>query len=88
MTWELQFERRAQRDVKRLKAAGLKGQGDRILDHLQSDPYYTPPRFEKLLGDLRGLCSRRINQKHRVVYEIRPDVGQVVVHMMYGHYGD
>lgn len=86
--WGLQLGRRAQKDAKRLSAAGLRDHAERILDQLQSDPYFTPPPFEKLIGDLRGLCSRRINRQHRVVYEIHPDVRQVVIHMMYGHYGD
>jgi Txe/YoeB family toxin of toxin-antitoxin system len=88
VTWDLHFERRAQRDSKLLEAAGLKGKADGILDLLQSDPYYRPPPFEKLIADLRGCYSRRINKQHRLVYEIRPDVRQVVVQMMYGHYRD
>lgn len=88
VSWNLRFERLARKDAERIKAAGLKPKVDYILAQLEQDPYYIPPRPEKLIGDLAGLYSRRVNRKHRIVYEIRSSAGQVVVHRMYSHYGE
>jgi toxin YoeB len=88
VAWTLRFERHARKDALRLKAAGLKSKADAILDNIQEDPYYVPPPFEKLIGDLAGLFSRRINRQHRIVYEVLPATNEVVVHMMYAHYRD
>ena len=84
--WELRFERLARKDAERIKAAGLKRKADELLDRIQIDPYGVPPPCEKLIGDLAGFFSRRINRQHRIVYEIRPGANEIVVHMMYGHY--
>ncbi len=88
VNWELRFERLARKDAKRLEAAGLKVKADSILTELERDPYYVPPPFEKLIGDLSGFFSRRVNRQHRIVYEIDSSAGQVVVHRMYSHYGE
>lgn len=88
VNWELRFERLARKDAQRLKAAGLKSKADSILTQLERDPYYVPPPFEKLIGDLSGLYSRRVNRKHRIVYEIESTARQVVVHRMYSHYDE
>ena len=86
--WTLRFERHAKKDAQRLKDAGLKSKADAVLRSLELDPYHTPPPFEKLIGDLAGLLSRRINRQHRVVYEVRPTTNEVVVYRMYSHYGE
>ena len=70
MTWEIVYARQAQRDAKKLAAAGLKGKAIELLEIIQKDPFRTPPRFEKLVGDLAGAYSRRINIQHRLVYEV------------------
>lgn len=88
MNWELRFERLARKDAQRLKAAGLKSKAEHILIELERNPYYAPPPFEKLIGDLSGLYSRRVNRQHRIVYEIDAIACQVVVHRMYSHYGE
>lgn len=86
--WTLRFERRAKKDASRLKAAGLKSKADAMLERIEADPYYIPPPFEKLIGDLAGLFSRRINRQHRIVYEVLPATSEIVVYMMYSHYGE
>lgn len=88
VAWTLRFERHARKDAARLKEAGLKAKANAILERIEADPYYTPPPFEKLIGDLAGLFSRRINRQHRVVYGVRPESGEVVVYRMYSHYGE
>ena len=86
--WTLRFERHARKDASRLKAAGLKSKADAMLERIEADPYYAPPPFEKLIGDLAGLFSRRINRQHRIVYEVLPETSEIVIHMMYSHYGE
>lgn len=88
VNWELHFERHAQRQARRLQDAGLKSKVEDILVNLERNPYYEPPRFEKLVGDLRGLFSRRINLQHRIVYKIDEQNRQVIVHSMFNHYDD
>ena len=76
----------AQRDAKKLAAAGLKLKAQRLLDILRTNPYQTPPRFEKLVGDLAGAYSRRINIQHRLVYQVLDDDKVVKVIRMWTHY--
>jgi toxin YoeB len=68
--WRIVFTEQAQKDAKKLAAAGLQTNAEKLLDILRENPYQTPPGFEKLLGDLSGACSRRINIQHRLVYQI------------------
>ncbi|MCH8286437.1 Txe/YoeB family addiction module toxin, partial [candidate division KSB1 bacterium] len=70
MSWKIVFSKHAQKDAKKLKTAGLKDQAIELLEILKKDPYQSPPRFEKLIGDLEGAYSRRINVRHRLVYQI------------------
>ncbi len=86
MTWRLVFTRHARKDARRLAEAGLKTKAQALLDLLQEDPYRTPPPFEKLVGDLTGACSRRINIQHRLVYQVLPDARVVKVIRMWTHY--
>jgi Txe/YoeB family toxin of toxin-antitoxin system len=78
--WKLAFSRQAQKDAKKLAAAGLKARAQVLLDLLAEDPFIAPPRYEALVGDLAGCYSRRINIQHRLVYEVLPD--QRVVHVL------
>jgi len=84
--WRLVFTRQAQKDAKKLAAAGLRKKAQQLLDLLKDDPYQSPPSFEKLVGDLTGAYSRRINIHHRLVYQIRPDSKTVKVIRMWTHY--
>ena len=86
VTWTLVFTSQAQRDAKKLAAAGLKLKAQRLLDILRTNPYQTPPRFEKLVGDLAGAYSRRINIQHRLVYQVLDDDKVVKVIRMWTHY--
>lgn len=85
-TWTLIYSRQAQKDAKKLASSGLKTKAQRLLDVISEDPFATPPRFEKLLGDLAGCYSRRINIQHRLVYEVLPDQRVVHILRMWTHY--
>ncbi|MCK5543634.1 MAG: Txe/YoeB family addiction module toxin [Desulfobulbaceae bacterium] len=84
--WRVVFTKRALKDAKRLSAAGLRSKAKKLLDILRENPYQTPPHFEKLLGDLSGAYSRRINIQHRLVYQIIADEKVVKVIRMWTHY--
>lgn len=86
MSWRLVYTRQAQKDAQKLAAAGLKTKAQALLDVLASDPLAAPPRYEKLVGDLAGAYSRRINIHHRLVYEIMADQKTVRVLRMWSHY--
>lgn len=86
MTWRLVFTKNAKKDAKKIAHSGLKPQAEHLLEILKKDPYKTPPPFEKLLGDLSGACSRRINIQHRMVYQILDDIKTVKVISMWTHY--
>jgi Txe/YoeB family toxin of toxin-antitoxin system len=86
VSWQLVFTKQAKRDAKKLARSGLKPQAERILNILKEDPYQTPPAYEKLIGDLSGACSRRINIQHRLVYQILDDIKTVKVIRMWTHY--
>jgi len=80
------YTSQAKEDAKRLSRSGLKPQAERLLDILREDPYRSPPPYEKLVGDLSGACSRRINIQHRIVYQILDDMKTVKVIRMWTHY--
>jgi toxin YoeB len=86
VSWRLIFTKQAKKDAKRLSRSGLKPQAERLLDILREDPYRSPPPYEKLVGDLSGACSRRINIQHRMVYQILDDMKTVKVIRMWTHY--
>ena len=86
MKWRIVFTKQAQKDAKKLTAAGLRSKAERLLDFLRENPYQTPPPFEKLVGDLAGAHSRRINIQHRLVYEILNKEKVVKVIRMWTHY--
>jgi toxin YoeB len=80
------FTKQAQKDARRLASAGLRAKTEQLLEILKSDPYQRYPPFEKLLGDLSGAYSRRINIQHRLVYQILEDLQTVKVLRMWTHY--
>ncbi len=80
------FTKQAQKDARRLQSAGLRAKAEQLLSILTSDPFQKPPPFEKLVGDLRGAYSRRINIQHRLVYQVIEDQRTVKVLRMWTHY--
>jgi len=84
--WQLVFTKQAQKDAKKIAQSGLKPNAERLLQILKEDPYRSPPPYEKLLGDLSGAFSRRINVQHRLVYQIFNDIKTVKVIRMWTHY--
>lgn len=86
MNWTLVYTKQAKKDAKKLAASGLRRQAEDLLNVLAQNPYKTPPPFEKLVGDLAGACSRRINIQHRLVYEVIDRIKTVKVIRMWTHY--
>jgi toxin YoeB len=86
VNWTLVFTKQAQKDAKKLRAAGLKPQAERLLSILAKNPLQNPPCYEKLVGDLSGAYSRRINIQHRLVYQVLDDVKTVKVIRLWTHY--
>ena len=86
MSWELYFTKQAQKDAKKVASTNLRPHGERLLDILKSDPFQNPPPFEKLVGDLDGAYSRRINIKHRLVYQVLKGQRAVKIIRMWTHY--
>jgi Txe/YoeB family toxin of toxin-antitoxin system len=84
--WQIVFTKQAQKDARRLASAGLRSKAEQLLSVLAEDPLRKPPPFEKLLGDLRGAYSRRINIQHRLVYQIIEDERTVKGLRMWSHY--
>ena len=84
--WQVVFTRQAQKDARKLAASGLREKAEELLEVLRTDPWQQPPRFEKLVGDLAGAYSRRINVQHRLVYQILPKPRAVKVLRMWTHY--
>ena len=84
--WKLVYTKQAQKDAKKLKKAGLKSQTIQLLEILKQNPFQSPPPFEKLVGDLSGAYSRRINIKHRLVYQVLEDKNIVKIIRMWTHY--
>ena len=86
MSWQLVFSKDAQKDAKKLAAAGLKPKAQELLAVLAANPFQNPPSYEKLVGDLAGAYSRRINIQHRLVYEVFAKQRTVRVLRMWTHY--
>lgn len=86
MNWELAFSKAAAKDVKNLSAAGLKARTQLLLDVLRTNPWQNPPPYEKLIGELAGAYSRRINRQHRLVYQVNEDRKRVDILRMWTHY--
>lgn len=86
MSWDVVFTKQAQKDAPKLAAAGLKAKAQALLDVLRDDPFRNPPPYEKLVGDLAGAYSRRINIQHRLVYQVLVDQRTVKVLRLWTHY--
>ncbi|GAB4199808.1 MAG: Txe/YoeB family addiction module toxin [Wenzhouxiangellaceae bacterium] len=86
MTWKLVYTKQAQKDAKKLASSGLKPKAQDLLALIADDPYRKPPPFEKLIGDLSGSYSRRINIQHRLVYQVLEDEQVVKVLRLWSHY--
>ena len=86
MTWGIVFTKQAQKDAKKLASSGLKNKAKKLLDIIQKDPYQNPPPYEKLVGDLSGAYSRRINIQHRLVYQIYEKEHTIKVIKLWIHY--
>ncbi len=86
VSWQIVYSRHAQEDAKKLAAAGLKDKALDLLAVLAADPFRNPPPYEKLVGDLAGACSRRINIQHRLVYEVFAKERIVRVLRLWSHY--
>ena len=86
MSWALVYAKQALKDAEKVKTGGLKEQAQALLDVLENDPFQNPPPFEKLVGDLSGAYSRRINIQHRLVYEVFSEQRTVRVLRMWTHY--
>jgi len=86
VSWSLAYTTQAKRDAKKLSRSGLKPQAEKLLDVLANNPYQSPPPFERLVGDLAGACSRRINIQQRLVYQVLDDIKTVKIIRMWSHY--
>ncbi|MCE2425738.1 MAG: Txe/YoeB family addiction module toxin [Pseudomonadales bacterium] len=86
VNWRVVYTRQAQRDARKLSSSGLKSKAEELLTIIAEDPYRRPPPFEKLVGDLAGAYSRRINIQHRLVYEVLDNERTVKVLRMWSHY--
>lgn len=86
VSWQLVFTKQAQKDAKKIAHSGLKPQAERLLEIIKEHPFKNPPPYEKLVGDLSGAYSRRINIQHRLVYEVLEDIRTIKVIRMWTHY--
>lgn len=84
--WQLVFTKQAQKDAKKIAHSGLKPQAERLLEIIRENPFKNPPPYEKLVGDLLGAYSRRINIQHRLVYEVMEDIKTIKIIRMWTHY--
>jgi len=84
--WDLVYTKQAQKDARKLAASNLRDKAQALLDILRVNPFQNPPPYEKLVGDLEGAYSRRINIQHRLVYEVIPPEGTVKILRMWTHY--
>jgi len=86
VSWELVYTKQAQKDARKLASSGLKNKAKLLLDIIQNNPYQNPPPYEKLVGDLSGAYSRRINIQHRLVYQIYEKEQTIKVIRLWTHY--
>lgn len=86
MSWQLVYTKQAKKDAKKLSSTGLKDKAEYLLEILREDPFKSPPPFEKLVGELSGACSRRINIQHRLVYQVLKEQETVKILRMWTHY--
>jgi Txe/YoeB family toxin of toxin-antitoxin system len=86
VSWRLVFTKQAQKDARKISKSGLKPQANRLLNLLKEDPFRNPPSYEKLVGDLSGAYSRRINIQHRLIYQVLKNIRTVKIIRMWTHY--
>jgi Txe/YoeB family toxin of toxin-antitoxin system len=86
VNWELYYTKQAQKDARKLAASNLRAKAETLLDVIRDNPFQNPPPFEKLVGDLSGAYSRRINIQHRLVYQVLADKRAVKILRMWTHY--
>jgi Txe/YoeB family toxin of toxin-antitoxin system len=86
VSWQLVFTKQAQKDAKKIAHSGLKPQAERLLEIIKENPFKNPPPYEKLVGDLSGAYSRRINIQHRLVYEVLDNIKTIKIIRMWTHY--
>lgn len=86
MSWRIVFTKQTQKDAKKLSTSNLRAKAEAIIQFLRENPYQVPPPYEKLVGDLAGACSRRINIQHRIVYQVIDDESTIKVIRMWTHY--
>jgi len=86
VSWQLVFTKQAIKDSEKIASSGLKEKTKKLLEILKINPYQNPPKYEKLIGDLQGAYSRRINIQHRLVYEVLEDIQTVKIIRMWSHY--
>jgi len=86
VSWKIVFTKQAQKDAKKLIDAGLRSKAENLIEVLRNDPYQNPPPFERLIGDLARAYSRRINIKHRLIYQIVDEQKVVKIIRMWTHY--
>lgn len=84
--WDIYYTKQAKKDAKNLAAANLKNKAKELLDIIQNNPYQNPPPYEKLVGDLTGAYSRRINIQHRLVYQVLENENAIKVLRLWTHY--
>lgn len=86
MSWKIVYTKQAQKDAKKLAQSGLKSKAKKLLEIIENDPYQTPPSYEKLVGDLNGAYSRRINIQHRIVYQVMESEKTIKILRLWTHY--
>ena len=86
MTWKVVYTKQAQKDAKKLASSSLKHKAKSLIQIISENPYKIPPPYEKLVGDLDGAYSRRINIQHRIVYQVLEDVQTIKILRMWTHY--
>ena len=86
MIWKLYYTKQAQKDARKLASSGLKLKAQELLKIIENNPYQTPPPYEKLVGDLSGAYSRRINIQHRLVYQVLEEENAIKILRLWSHY--
>jgi len=86
VSWRIVFTKQAQKDAKKVSASDLKPKAEKIINILRQNPFQTPPPYEKLVGDLAGAYSRRLNIQHRIIYQVIADEKTVKIIRMWTHY--
>jgi len=86
VNWEVVYTKQAQKDAKKLSSAGLKDKAKHLINIIKENPYQNPPPYEKLIGDLSGSYSRRINIQHRLVYQVYGNENTIKVIRLWTHY--